>query len=496
MNDFLCFGSPDLFEIAARWTTDAEPREQLPQDSGWSTGELRITVGHQVLTARQFGDSKLSHISWYLSPLFDWLIRQWTWLFHEEVYAWNEKSGAPAATAAFAALGRSIAASDEAEREEYREIQSWWLRHALRAADSSALYPDLCFRRVGDEIEISWGGRQPVHAPEGFALVLSPGFATLAVSAVVQPLWQFLEWGLNTASPATPRDQHFVSELKKRFQQLKQTPLRDLELRHLRGNLQHLIDAARRAVPLENTSTLVNNIPAIDSLDAAVLMFGGLTPSIGEPDAIRLMKFLARHQSRPESEALRQLVHSRPLNLAIAPYQEGYELAEEVREDLKIPTTETFVNVHSILHGLDVEVDEVALETNTVRGIAIAGSGFSPAILINTTSVFNKNQKGRRFTLAHEFCHILFDRTRAKRLSHVSGSWTSARVERRANAFAAMFLASRSAVRRSLAGLSVDEIKTQADTLEMGSSALIEHLFNLGLIDEAERERLRISATT
>ena len=496
MNEFRRFGSPELFEIAARWTADAEPRERLPLDDGWSTGDLQITVGHQVLTSRQFRDSERSYVSWYLSPLFDWLIQRWTGLFHEEAYVWTEKSDAPAAMAVFAALGRGIASSDEAEREEYRAIQSWWMRHALRAADSSALYPDLCFRRVSDEIEVSWGGRQPVHAPEGFAFVHSPGYAILAVSAVVQPLWQFLEWGLSTAPIGAQNDNQTVNDLKRRFQQLKQTPLKDLELKYLRGNLRNLIDAARRAFPLKESSTLVKNVPAIASLDAAVLMFGGLTPSIGEPDAIRLVEFLSKHQSRSESEALLQLVDGRPLNPALAPYQEGYELADDVREDLEIASSETDVNVQGLLHSLGVDVQEVALDTDTVRGIAVAGAGFAPAILVNTTSVFNRSREGRKFTMAHELCHILFDRSRAKKLSHVSGSWTSARVEKRANAFAAMFLASRAAVKLTFAGSSVEAIKAQAQSLQMGSSALIEHLCNLGLIDEADRERLRISSAT
>ncbi|WP_441294928.1 ImmA/IrrE family metallo-endopeptidase [Massilia arenae] len=96
--------------------------------------------------------------------------------------------------------------------------------------------------------------------------------------------------------------------------------------------------------------------------------------------------------------------------------------------------------------------------------------------------------------MAHEFCHILFDRTRARKLSHVSGAWTTARVEKRANAFAAMFLASRTAVKRSFSDTSVEAVKKQAEMLDLGYTALVEHLFNLGLIGEAERDRLRAPA--
>lgn len=496
MNDFYRFGAPGLFEIAARWIHDEEPRERRPKTSGWSMADLQITVGHQILTARRFEDGERNHISWYLYPVLDWLIQQWTWIFHEEAYSWDEKSGAPAAMASFAALGRTIGSSDESERAEYRAIRGWWMRHALRAADSSALYPDICLRRVGDEVEISWSSRQPDFAPEGLSLVLSPGFATLAVDSVVLPLWDFINWAVKSAPVSDPDDKPVVDELKKRLQRLKRTPLKDLESRYLRSHLNDLLSRASDAVSWERNSTLVSGVPAVASLDAAVLMFGGLAPSIGEKDAVQLLKFLKRHQSQPESMTLSRLVDGRPLNLTIPPYQDGYELAEDTREDLDIPDIQPVVNVQSLLHQLGVAVEQVALETDSVRGVAIAGPNFSPAILVNTTSIFNKTSQGRKFTMAHELCHILFDRTRAKKISHVSGAWTSARVEKRANAFAAMFLASRTAVKRTFTDASLDAIKKQAETLELSYPALIEHLFNLGLIDEADRDTLRTSAAT
>ncbi len=193
MTDFVRFGDPKLFEIAARWTTDTEPRERLPQDGGWSTGDLRITVGLQDLTARRYNGTESNHLAWYLAPVIDWMLSQWTSMFHEEAYAWPEKSGAPAAWAVFAALGRYIGSPDEAEQDQYRAVQGWWTRHALRAADPSALYPDLCFRRLGDDIEISWAGRQPMHAPEGFALTSPPGYASYEVAAVVGWISRFPE---------------------------------------------------------------------------------------------------------------------------------------------------------------------------------------------------------------------------------------------------------------------------------------------------------------
>lgn len=492
MTEFTRFGAPDLFEIAARWTTDTEPRDRRPQEGGWSTGDLQITVGHHVLTARRHNGAESGYIAWYLSPLLDWILSNWTSVFHEEAYSWPEKACAPAASAVFAALGRCIASSDDEERGEYREVQGWWMRHALRAADPGALYPDLCLRRLGDDIEISWAGRQPVHAPEGFALTSPPGYATFEVAAVAAPMWQFVEWALRTAPVDTAADRAAVDAMSERLKQLKKTPLKALELAYLNDRVQQLLETAKNKVGLQDSSVLITGIPAIAALDPAVLMFGGVSPLIGARDASRLVQFLAKHQNGTETDALAKLVDDRGSNLAIAPYEEGYELAEDVRDELGIPVGKREVNVRLILRDLQIKVEEVELETDSVRGVAIAGPSFSPAILVNMTSLFNKSWEGRNFTLAHEFCHILFDRTRAKRLSHVSGPWTSLRTEQRANAFAAMFLASRAAVRAVFREHGVEGSKKAAQTLQIGHSALIEHLYNLGLIDEMTREQLRL----
>jgi Zn-dependent peptidase ImmA (M78 family) len=493
MSEFHRFGSSDLFEIAFRWSKDEEERDVLPLTGGWSMGDLKITVGRQTLTARRFGDSHRDCISWYVYPLLEWFIQNWTWIFHEESYSWDEKAGMPAAPASVAALGQYIGSSDNDERASYRDIHGWWKRHALRAADSSALYPDICFRRVEDDVEISWSARQPQFAPEEMSLVLAPGFATLSIDAVAKPVWDFLAWSLKTAPVVTHHDRKDLDELSRRFQQLKRTPLKELESKYLNDRLNKLLLAAAKEVDWENESAGLASIPAIASLDVAVLMFGGLTPSIGDRDAVQLLKFLKRYQSQSETEELLRLVEERPFNPSLAPYQAGYELAEDVRDELDISPTQPEVNIKALLRKLGISVEEKKLETDSIRGVAVAGANFKSAILVNTTSPFNKTVEGRKFTMAHELCHILFDRTRARKLSHVSGTWTTAPVEKRANAFAAMFLASRYAVKRTFKGATVEAIAKQARVLGLGYSSLVEHLYNLGLIDEADRQKLRMS---
>ncbi len=491
MSEFISFGSPDLFEIAARWSADREQRERLPLEEGWSTADLRITVGNQVLTEHRLGGQPKTYLSWYLSPVVDWLMTSWTWLFHEEGYVWADKVGVPAAVATLSALQRTIASSTDADRELYRSTQAWWRRHALRAADSSALYPDIYFRRVSDDIELSWLDRQPAYAPDGFVLTLLPGYATLPIRAVAEPLWQFLDWATRSAVVVNERDKLIADSFRKQFEDLKRTPFSTLELRHVGERVQDLLERARRTVGLGHEIELVKDIPVIEFFDSAVLMFGGVNVDIKDPDVRRLVEFLKIQRGGSESEALKTLTMNPVSEPWVQPFQEGYRLAEDVRDELGIEPAQLHVDIVDVLEKLSIHIEEVELDTDSIRGVAVAGNGFSPAILVNRKSAYNVSEAGRRFTLAHELCHILFDRTRAKKLSHVSGPWVSARTEKRANAFAAMFLASSTAIGQSLVSPSDSEVHRLAKDVGLGYSALVEHLYNVDLIDDVERERLR-----
>jgi Zn-dependent peptidase ImmA (M78 family) len=117
--------------------------------------------------------------------------------------------------------------------------------------------------------------------------------------------------------------------------------------------------------------------------------------------------------------------------------------------------------------------------------------------VINRTSDYNSTDHGKRFTLAHELFHLLYDRTRARRIAHISGPWAPPGVEKRANAFAAMFLMPRSLLDRFFPGERIDigTVLDAANSMRVGTSALVEHLYNTSMIDESMRDHLRSQGT-
>lgn len=500
MSDWTCFGDKARFEIAMRWTADLEPRERGPTHGGWSTGELRLTVSHHILTRYQAAGGSSDSVTWYLLPIFEWIADNWVSLLHEEHFAWRENSAAPAATAVFLALRRLIDTDDVLPNgESYAAAQAWWSRHSLRAADSSALYPDIVFRRLRDEIEVSWTARQPTHSPDGFRFELMPGIATLPVPEVAGPLWEALSWVAPAAAelPLDDEDRQSIVRLEKRISRLRGLTTSALEAGYLPEQLFRTLSDIRQKIHLRDNSRRLKRAPALEVLDAAVLMFGGVNPSIGRQDMNTLLGLLSSRTGGKDSAELLALVDDAVAAPAGVPFQEGYDLADQLLEECLLPGDVSYVDVRALLAGWGVKVFERLLKTNTIRGVAIAGAGYGPTILINKTSDYNANEVGKRFTLAHELFHILYDRSLARRVSHVSGPWAPPGVEKRANAFAAMFLMPRTLLARSFADGVFDEksVTAAANDMQVGISALVEHLYNTSMINEIARDRLRLLET-
>lgn len=144
-------------------------------------------------------------------------------------------------------------------------------------------------------------------------------------------------------------------------------------------------------------------------------------------------------------------------------------------------------------------MEDIVLHDTAIRAVAIAGPHHLPATLINVTHATTQWSAGRRFTLAHELCHILFDRGYGAKLALASGPWAPRDLERRANAFAAMLLMSPQLIWRAVQSLTIPLASPEgtmvvARRLRTSFTATLEHLYNLRFIDETARENIRVEA--
>lgn len=502
MGEFATFGAPEKFAVKVRWAEDCEPLARRPVRHGWSMGDLEITVAGRTITHIRHGSREQGHVGWYLLPIFEWLATNWAALFHEEDFAWHEKSSAPAVVACHRALELWIGEPDLAGRELYRRVQAWYRRHALRACAEGGLFPDLFIRRFLDDVELSWSSVTPQFAPDGFAFLMEPGTARLPVEDVVGPLWEVLNWAAS-CPPAGAVGSTALRELGDKIAEVREMP--PLELAGWYAD-PGIMQCVREVLQQEGAETSLLNdvmvreragIPAIRSFSPAVAMFGGVNPNLRQEDVAQLTRLLARHWGESDGDRLAELVAERNAAPLGVPHEDGYAFAADLLDDLDLPGSGDFVDVRAIVAALDIKVCDLDLETREIRGVALAGSDIGPTIAVNVASIYNANEAGRRFTLAHEFCHILFDRNRARRVSHVSGPWVAPSIEKRANAFAAYFLMPRTLVLRVLASASPsnaidkDVVAAAASRMQVNESALIEHLYNIDVVGEADRERLR-----
>jgi Zn-dependent peptidase ImmA (M78 family) len=103
--------------------------------------------------------------------------------------------------------------------------------------------------------------------------------------------------------------------------------------------------------------------------------------------------------------------------------------------------------------------------------------------------------------LAHELCHLLYDRHHGVELQIVSGEWAPVEIEKRANAFAAALLMPDALIIRAareenvdLAHLDYAGLIALAKKTDVSLDALGHHLVNRRWIDEAQRAELMASS--
>jgi Zn-dependent peptidase ImmA (M78 family) len=126
------------------------------------------------------------------------------------------------------------------------------------------------------------------------------------------------------------------------------------------------------------------------------------------------------------------------------PWHQGYRLAQLLREELNAPAGR--IDPEDILRSWGIVIRGIDLPGAGIDAVAVWAAGRKPTIFVNRDGPRAQMPTGVRSTLAHEICHLLIDRDGALPAAEVLGGRVPARIEARANAFAAELLLPRSAV--------------------------------------------------
>jgi len=502
-------GDTATFAVKAAFVDDPDPGQGQDEDTWRSWGGFQLWVEGRNLCAHEEDGERVEYVHWYLLPLFEWFVRNWNPLLHEERVPCRN-TGDDGWEALRHNRFAPPALDEEGEDAWDAAWQRWWLRHALQAASEGGIFPDVVLRRLRDAVEISWGPAAGQGVPHHFRFAnAGPASALFDPRAVGEPLHQVLSDAIAHLAKAMPESSRY-RQLNTSAQRLRthQKNQRVMWLAGLGEDETSVRKGWRRAKdqlssltkPVQDAllATAGGSRVVLEGSSAAALMFGSTAPSIGKDDVLEIANVLVELSSGPADGALNSISRDEPLDTGGGPpWQQGYSLAEEFLEELGLSEREgdDRVDIERLLDKLGVNRIRVGLADESIRVVAMVGPNLRPGVGWNRNNHANLHEYGRRFTLAHELCHLLFDRGAGQRLAMASGPWAPVAIERRANAFAAMLLMPTSRVRHIVAGLNepirLPSVETISHRLRTSFEATLQHLRNLGYLDRDQVDRIR-----
>ncbi len=500
-------GDPNLFAMQLELTgtvpgVDGKAQHSAEYAASW--GSFQLWAGGLNLCSHYEMGEQLEAVHWYLLPLIEWWIENWDPVFHEARLPHPARAGEYSAWAFLHQNFLPPPNLDEEQEADWLDTwQAWWQRHSLQAARDGGLFPEVVIRRWQDQVEVSWGNSGLVGAPEHYRFLGASDFVRLPLKAVASPVHELLGHTLKHLRKQLPQSRR-LQELDDRLGRLPAPSSQAVRVGWLSGlperwpSLMSELAKVRPNHPEALDELFLQTAPPQPSLVVegachAPMMFGSLAPEIDSTDFLTIanLQIDAFEKQRQPSkvDAL-----ARPHSLAgHLPWQLAYDLAIDLLERLQLPdAAEQPINLERILSELGIETRDTELSDRATRGLAFVGPDQRPTIAVNSMHPANGSPGGRRFTLAHELCHLLFDRDQAQQLALASGPWTSLDVEQRANAFAAMVLIPPVTIQAWIERAGPFETKNQviefARQQRVGVRAALEHLTNLRFINETQRQ--------
>ncbi|MBN1675805.1 MAG: ImmA/IrrE family metallo-endopeptidase [Kiritimatiellae bacterium] len=505
-------GDRSKFFFHLEFVPDSEPGGVTVEEQA-SWGRFQIWADGRNLCAHYVDGVLYEHVTWYLLPLLEWLACEWEFLLHEQRFPFRNTGGFGAEAL------RRLNAPPTFEQpggwafDAASIVDSWARRHGLNMHREGGLFPDVCLRRFGEWVEVSWTADAPAGSPAGLQFSNGDGGVLLAPAEVARPLYAVLREAVSALCAALPKCGR-IKNLDRAVQRLVHKDRRPVRVGILAGlgpdpgDWPALWGALVRKLRLKHRrkAALIKSLfmpPRVNDLYvsgecAGALMFGSVSRAIGEADALTLAELmLEQADAGKERDRLRAYARAEPVIPAQEPWGQGYLLAREWAETAQVNTDAGPLDIERHLKQQGVRVVDIKLDDTSIGAVAIARVGKRPIVAVNVTHARNRYPTGRRFTLAHELCHLLYDRARGVDLQIVSGEWAPVEIEKRANAFAAAFLMPDDLIRGAaaragvdVADLDPDGLLSLARGLDVSPDALAHHLCNRRWLDEGRRDAL------
>lgn len=163
------------------------------------------------------------------------------------------------------------------------------------------------------------------------------------------------------------------------------------------------------------------------------------------PESARTVLTTLRGQPKVSSPDLERLRAAKPvISRDRRPAQAGRELADWLHTQL-FPSglNENLLKAIEpavILKRWGVPVKQLDFADDRIDAVSCWGEELGPVVLLNAESSRNRRESGKRATLAHEMCHLIFDYHSGLPFADVVSGTDNDDMEKRARAFAAEFL--------------------------------------------------------
>jgi Zn-dependent peptidase ImmA (M78 family) len=392
-----------------------------------------------------------------LDRLCGWFARNW------DVIAYGKDSRPPQLrrrkVSACQAYGD---ARNSATAEQLAELQSWWDKHALRAADPEL--PNVFLERQADDIVISWD-----ETPSLTRSFMIPDGMEITSALFAVPILRRLVGSRITNVEVEPefRERVIAVDPEVGFRALRST-FPGFTSQWLTDH--HFTAGDARDMALTGTS----RHPVVGLLRSAQ---GSM---ISLPDIETILAMLQPNSGNRFQE-LRALAKGLDAKIDLfEPWRSGYHLARLVRAELGQKETGYF-DIEVAVQKMGVDVRDLSLTDPAILAACVGSLQYAPVIAINALSPDAAGKSGRRITLAHELCHLLFDRSRMRSFARFEGgaAQSDRMIEMRANAFAVELLAPiRTFVKPDGTLMTDVEAEQLSPQLEVSTVAIRRHVQN------------------
>lgn len=496
-------GDPARFALGFELRADPDAGGDPAEHASW--GALQVWIAGRNLTAGRAQGVSLDVAEVPLLPVVRWLVDQWDPLLHEERLPRPSYLGS-AASWRMDCLAWLPGGDDDLD-QLLHDRDAWWRRHGLGAALPEYRVPDLHIRRMGTKAELSWDDREWRTVPRGMQLIEAPGAVALPLDEVARTLFEWSTAVLTELHEAPPA-RSIALALQRRLSDIEagSNPVVRLEwaagqaLEQAARQLRRMLGVTAGTVE-ETVRSLLGIHDAVGSgglvtpMTVPAMLCRSASPSSSTSDLEQLIR-LSSATTEGRSPLVDMQQHDPPPFGPMAITEDGYERAAAFRRRLGIdpalPLTDADDLEQAWLPRLGVRVVDVRLDDSHIDGVAVLHPGRMPLIGVNLSGRFASKPWGRRMTLAHELCHLLYDLDDDGRVGVVSNPWAPQAMERRANAFAAMLLMPRDAVGAVLPRQARDwtskALEDAMVTLGVGKTTLVYHLYNFGMISSSERD--------